>query len=325
MDGFTMNDARFNYHTSDFRRRRICVRLWSKNEPLLLLVLALMGCGVCNTEAAERHPITVVALGDSTTAPRRVGASESGRSKKPTSQGETEVDPTTLPHNVVNGADQQSPWLYVYADILRDELPRRGIVVNAVDNEGKGGTRTDDALARLRSDVQAKSPDWVIVQFGINDSWWDSGRPPNVTQPDSSRSRLAIDAGAQTGYDGVLANGNDHPHADRGNFVDNLTRIVRTLQTSKVRVILMTPNQLSVDEDELWRNVLLARYAEAVRKISISENVLCVDVWELYDKFASNQRRPIKALLIDSEHPNAVAHRMIADALADEIAGKNQK
>jgi lysophospholipase L1-like esterase len=295
------------------------------NKFALAIILVLKVGEFANTQAANQSPITIVALGDSTTAPRNVGAAQNGRPDAVTTRGKNGNDVENVPHNLVFREDRTTPWLYVYSDVLRDELPARGVVLGAVDNEGIGGTRTDEALARLRADVQAKSPDWVIVQFGINDSWWDSGQPLNLKKPDSSGSRVALDSETQTGGDRVLGNGNDHAHADRGNYIDNLTQIVRRLQASNARVILMTPNQISYKGDVLWRNLLLAQYAQAVRKISKSEKVACVDVWNLYENYTSDKRQSIQNVLLDSEHPNAIGHRIIASSLMDQIAIRPDK
>lgn len=284
------------------------------------LAVSLSGVfGVNTTAAADQPAITLVALGDSTTAPRKVGAGNNGRSRNTTTQGENADDFRNVPHNVVNTVNRNSPWLYVYSDVLRDELPSRGVFVSAVDNEGIGGTRTDEAIARIRSDVRRKMPECVIVQFGINDSWWASGQPEHLAHPDSFGSRVALDARVQTGGDGILGNGNDHPFANRGNYTDNLTQIVRTLRRDGARVVLMTPNQMTYSGDELWRNQLLGQYAEVVRSVSKAENVRCVDVWNLCGDYVTSSGRSAKDLLVDEVHPNAIAHRMIANALLDEI------
>ncbi len=80
--------------------------------------------------------MTIVAFGDSTTAPRS-GASE------------------------------------VYADILRNELPDYGIAADVI-NAGVSGNTTNHAIARMSADVREQDPDLVIIQFGINDSMVDA-------------------------------------------------------------------------------------------------------------------------------------------------------
>jgi len=95
-------------------------------------------------------PFTVVAFGDSTTAPR--------------------------------GS------LVVYADLLSEELGAGGgdrpvRVVNA----GLGSDTTETARARVEADVLAREPDVVIVQFGINDAAVDVWR--GASEPRVARER----------------------------------------------------------------------------------------------------------------------------------------
>lgn len=95
-------------------------------------------------------PITIVAFGDSTTAPRKTGGRE----------------------------------LRVYADILREKLPEQGIGGKVI-NAGVGGNDTGQARVRFEADVLACKPDLVIIQFGLNDSCidlWDGKDKPRVSK-----------------------------------------------------------------------------------------------------------------------------------------------
>ena len=94
--------------------------------------------------------LTIVAFGDSTTAPREVDGAALG----------------------------------VYADILRDNLPSQGISATVI-NAGVGGNDTGQARARFASDVLAQNPDLAIIQFGLNDSCidlWDGKDQPRVAR-----------------------------------------------------------------------------------------------------------------------------------------------
>ena len=102
--------------------------------------------------ARHASPLTIVALGDSTTA-------------------------------VADWTDQVDQ---VYADLLPAALAARGIRAQ-VHNAGLGGTTTREARERLDRDVRAFSPDLVVIQFGINDSWIDADegrREPRLTRDD---------------------------------------------------------------------------------------------------------------------------------------------
>jgi lysophospholipase L1-like esterase len=87
---------------------------------------------------------TVVAFGDSTTAPR----------------GE----------------------LTVYTTFLEKWLAAKGISVKVV-NAGVGGNTTADARARFEKDVLSPKPRIVIIQFGINDAAVDVWKTPPASSP----------------------------------------------------------------------------------------------------------------------------------------------
>jgi len=108
--------------------------------------------------ATLRDSLTLVCLGNSTTAPRR---------------------------------NLREPYPERLQTLLRAEgMPAR------VHNAGKGGSHagslSDNAFHRIahgsdrfRSEVVARQPDWLVVSFGINDAWQDKGRgtPSRIPLP----------------------------------------------------------------------------------------------------------------------------------------------
>ena len=92
----------------------------------------------------DGKPVTIVAFGDSTTAPR--------------------------------GS------LRTYADCLRSDLPGKGLAVEVVFNAGVGGNSTEGAKARFAKDVLDRHPDIAVIQFGINDSTVNVWAKPPATQ-----------------------------------------------------------------------------------------------------------------------------------------------
>jgi len=211
----------------------------------------------------EAKMLKIVAFGDSTTAPR--------------------------------GA------LVVYSDLLRKELPSRGVGATVV-NAGVGGNTTQMARARFRKDVLARKPDLVIIQFGINDSATDVWR--NVTKP----------------------------RVPKGRYEANLRYFVRTLKAKGARVILMTPNPLRwtpplkklygkppYDPNDIdGFNVLLKEYAAVVRCLAKELNVPLIDVYAAFEAYGKTAGRSVGDLLLDGMHPNAKGHRIIADMLIAE-------
>lgn len=182
--------------------------------------------------------------------------------------------------------------LAIFGMLLEEQLP--GVVVV---NAGVGGNSTADARLRFEQEVLAREPDVVTVAFGINDA--------------------AID----------IWKGHTEPRVPIETYRTNLQYFVETLEREGIQPILMTPNPLAwtpklielygkppYDPDSAdGFNVLLADYAEVVRTVAKEEDVLLVDVWQL---FKEHQRKyPNESLLLDGMHPNERGHRLIADAL----------
>lgn len=194
----------------------------------------------------------------------------------------------------------------VYAQILQEQLPDRLGQRVTVYNAGIGGNTTYDALQRIDKDVRARHPDTVVVQFGINDSWvYDGGQ--------GGPSAVPIDQATQV----------EHPNASRGNYVDNISKIVSTLKNDGARVILMTPNQLQTagaGAEMAWRNDLLGDYAKVVRTVAAAERVELLDVWQIYSDYAAKPDHSVNDLLVDSQHPGQAGHQMVAARLLAMIA-----
>ena len=211
--------------------------------------------------ANSRDPSVIVAFGDSTTAPR--------------------------------GA------LRVYADIIRDELPKRGIDAE-VFNAGVGGNHTAAARKRFERDVLERRPDVVIIQFGINDSAVDVWKKPPATKPRVSLKR----------------------------YEENLRYFVRSIRQAGAKPLLMTPNPLRWTpklkklygkppydaDDEDGFNVLLENYAEKVREIARDVEVPLIDIWKAMQPKAD-------ALLLDGMHPNTKGQALVAERLLPQIRG----
>ena len=115
------------------------------NHVVALLRVSLLGAtlGIVTATWASQ-PQTIVAFGDSTTAPR-------------------------------------GP-LKVYADRLREALADRGHPAQVI-NAGVGGNSTALARARFQQDVLDRRPDIAIIQFGINDAAVDVWKDPPATMP----------------------------------------------------------------------------------------------------------------------------------------------
>jgi lysophospholipase L1-like esterase/beta-glucanase (GH16 family) len=113
-----------------------------------------------SSDAAQKEPIRIVALGDSTTAPGL-------------------------------GIEK------VYAERLAEGLNALGLDVEVI-NAGISGNTTADARARFEADVLARGPDIVIIQFGLNDSAIDVAQGKTAPRIPESEYRDNLDYFAKT-------------------------------------------------------------------------------------------------------------------------------
>ncbi|MGE0538424.1 MAG: SGNH/GDSL hydrolase family protein [Pirellulales bacterium] len=220
----------------------------------------------CCAATASADPITIVTFGDSTTAPR------------------------TLP-------DGSS--LVTYSDLLQAELPALiGQDVEIV-NAGVGGNMTTHAVARLASDVLSHNPDYVVVQFGINDAFVVNGATPQVP----------------------LAN-----------YVANMQTIIDGIRGGGAEPVLMAPFPLSYlvwfsgwtyapYHDRVNENALNRDYAAELVLLARDNSVLLLDPASAYYDWLATGPANLELYHLDYVHPNANAHRLEADLLLAGFAG----
>ena len=73
-------------------------------------------------------------------------------------------------------------------------------------NAGVNGDTTEDGLRRMRRDVEARRPDLLYIQFGLNDCWVGLLSSPAVADNVRAMVRRGLDCGAR-----VVVVGNNHP------------------------------------------------------------------------------------------------------------------
>ena len=109
-----------------------------------IALLLLFGGTVARAAPVAEHAVTLVAFGDSTTAPREN--------------------------------------LEVYSELLEKQLKARNPAARLI-NAGVRGNNTEDAARRFQKDVLDHKPDLVVLQFGINDSAVDVWKQPPADKP----------------------------------------------------------------------------------------------------------------------------------------------
>jgi len=215
--------------------------------------------------AQEKKEITIVTFGNSTTAPRK-------------------------------GIEK------VYAVRIHELLTEAGIA-NKVINSGVGsnhsGSVKDNArpkiehgMDRFEKAVLSHRPDWVTLNFGLNDAYQDQG--------EGTASRIPLEA-----------------------YIANLTHFVTEIKKGNGRVILLTPNPLS-SKLEQFRHERLKLYKNAVIKLAKSEHVELINSWKVFGKYARKDPAGMEGLLPDGLHPMDIGHRLIADKIVKIIKRKSR-
>lgn len=193
---------------------------------------------------------------------------------------------TTAYRNTITG---------VYSQRLPKLLLEKGIP-NIVFNEGVGGSHTgylidnnrhkvEHALDRFEKSVLEKSPDIVILCFGINDSWHDS---------DNGESRIPLE-----------------------DYERNLCFMIEKIQSGGGQVIILTPNAFG-NKFEKWRYDYTEKYVEVVRKLSLQYKLPIIDQWKAFEDYAAKGNNT-GDLLLDGMHPNDIWHEQLANELAETI------
>ena len=194
--------------------------------------------------------------------------------------------------------------LVVYPDILRKELPSKGIFVKVI-NAGVGGNTTKNGRDRLSEDVLQHDPDIAIILFGSNDARVEVFRNPPATEPMVTLAQYRA----------------------------NLTHFIQSLRRKATKVIMMTSPPLRWSpklkklygkppynpDDPDGLDILAVNYAETAREISRQQQVTLVDIRAAFEAFGRQDGCTIDDLLLDGIHPNTQGQRMIADLLIPSI------
>lgn len=233
--------------------------------PVALAALAMLAAPPAGNEHLQPAPKTIdtlviVCLGNSTTAPRK---------------------------NLREA----------YPERLQEMLRSQGIPAR-VHNAGKGGshagTLADNGFHRIahgtdrfRDDALSRKPDWLVVAFGINDSWQDKGRgtPPRIPLP---------------------------------RFRECLTAFVHSMDSIGGMTLILGPNPLG-HRYERFRKRQLDRYRKAARHVAHRTGAVWVDKHPAFQRACRQSGRPLDSLLLDGMHPNDEGHAIVARTVEDAI------
>jgi lysophospholipase L1-like esterase len=169
-----------------------------------------------------------------------------------------------------------------FCALLKKSLTESGRKARVI-NAGIGGNTTADALARFDRDVLVQQPTHVVIMFGLNDSWIDTGK---------TASRLTV-----------------------AEYAANLKKMIATLQERHIVPILMTSNPAIAPRYGPERNVTLKKYVEAMRTVAQEDRILLLDVYARFAELAL-EGVDLNTLFTDAMHPNPKGHALIAGMLA---------
>lgn len=218
-----------------------------------------------NTHAQTTDTLKIICFGNSTTAPRK---------------------------NIEK----------VYPQRLDEYFHKKGIparIFNASIPGSHAGSISENAfhkvahgLDRFDTAVLAKNPDWVIISFGINDSWQDHGA--------NTPARISLDQ-----------------------FRNHLTHFINKIQAAGGKAILLTPNPLGT-KFETFRKHQLKKYRNQCIQIARKKEVALVDAWKIFHVSSKNSKLGVDKFLLDGMHPNDLGHALMADAIISIITRNQQ-
>jgi lysophospholipase L1-like esterase len=181
----------------------------------------------------------------------------------------------------------------VYAVRIHDLLDQSGIknkVINSGVSSSHSGSIKDNSFAkvvhgmdRFQTAVLDNHPDWVTLNFGLNDAYQDKGM--------GAESRIPLEK-----------------------FIENISYFITKIKSQNGKVILLTPNPVGSKLDR-FRYERLTLYRKAAKKIAKKHHVEFIDSWKLFYRYTRKDPKSIDSLLPDGTHPNDAGHKLIADAI----------
>jgi lysophospholipase L1-like esterase len=170
-----------------------------------------------------------------------------------------------------------------WCDLLKRYLMSKGF---SVFNLGVSGNDTSDLLKRFKNECSVRTPDWIILALGSND-----------TQYLMDKNAFRVDINTTI-----------------SNFLE-LFRIARKF-TSNVIVVGLT----KVDEDKInsyyiprkhmfHKNKILKKYDMAIEKISKKNDIQFIQTFNLLNK----------SDLEDGVHPNAKGHKKLYNKIRNDV------
>jgi hypothetical protein len=140
------------------------------------------------------------------------------------------------------------------------------------------GDNSDRMLARLKSDVLDKKPDWVVLSCGLIDS-----------QPGTNSVPLA-------------------------RFGSNIIAIVERCQASGSQLLILTTTIAGEDLNNA-ANLRLAGYNVALRTAATDKKCLLADLNTMFQEVIRSSERPVGLLTVGGTYMNALGDQLVAKGI----------
>jgi len=158
---------------------------------------------------------------------------------------------------------------------------------------GISGNKVYDLYLRMDSDVVMKNPDVVFIYIGVNDVW-HKATSGTGTDPDK--------------------------------FERFYTRIIRTLQSKNIKVILCTPAVIGERNDYTnQQDGDLNFYSNVIRRLATNYNCKLVDLRTIFHDYnAKNNPQNVDRgiLTTDRVHLNPAGNLMVAESMLNALIQK---
>ncbi|MFV0606787.1 MAG: SGNH/GDSL hydrolase family protein [Niabella sp.] len=181
----------------------------------------------------------------------------------------------------------------VYAERLHEKLESihiKNLVINSGIGSSHTGSINDNSFAkvvhgrdRFDTAVIRYHPNWVTINFGLNDAYQDKGI--------GTSSRIPINK-----------------------FKKNIKYFIKHIKKQGSQIILLTPNPQTSTYDE-FRRQQVKIYAKSVKKIARQKKTFFIDTWQLFYNWGKNKSDGIDSLFLDKVHPNDKGHELIAEEI----------
>lgn len=179
-----------------------------------------------------------------------------------------------------------------YVRLVIEGLKANGVEAKAIP-AGISGHKSNQMLARLEKDVLSKSPQWMTLSCGVNDTWHGAKGVP-------------LDEAM------AAAGPFDDKVAERGTYKKNITEILDRASAAGIRPVILTATVIKEELDNDL-NRKLAPYNEFLRGLAKERQLPIADLNAMFQDHIKAAKQPgTNVLTSDGVHMNAEGNQLMA-------------